>query len=91
MDRCLSNYEIFNLGESQTIELAKLIELLEKNLGKKAIIDRREMQAGDVPITFADIAKSKKMLNYNPHTQIEDGIPKFTEWLKTTIAKQSNV
>ena len=82
-----SNYEIFNLGESQTIELSKLIELLEKNLGKKAIIERREMQAGDVPITFADISKSRKLLNYNPQTKIEDGIPKFTEWLKTVFDK----
>lgn len=75
-----SDYEIFNLGESQTIELSKLIELLEKNLGKKAIIERREMQAGDVPVTFADISKAKELLSYNPQTKIEDGIPKFTEW-----------
>lgn len=75
-----SNCEIFNLGESQTIELSKLIELLEKNLNKKAIIERREMQAGDVPVTFADITKSRKLLNYNPQTKIEDGIPKFTDW-----------
>ena len=54
-------YEIFNLGESQTIELTGLIEILEENLGKKAIIDRQPMQAGDVPITFADISKAKKL------------------------------
>ncbi|MGI9035603.1 MAG: SDR family NAD(P)-dependent oxidoreductase [Pyrinomonadaceae bacterium] len=83
-----SNYEIFNLGESQTIELSKLIELLEKNLGKTAIIERREMQAGDVPITFADISKAKKLLNYNPQTKIEDGIPKFTEWFKSEKVKR---
>ncbi|MGI8555683.1 MAG: NAD-dependent epimerase/dehydratase family protein, partial [Pyrinomonadaceae bacterium] len=82
-----SNYEIFNLGESQTIELSELIELLEKNLGKKAIIERREMQAGDVPLTFADITKAREMLNYNPQTKIADGIPKFTDWLKNTFVK----
>ncbi|MGI8469821.1 MAG: GDP-mannose 4,6-dehydratase [Pyrinomonadaceae bacterium] len=75
-----SNYEIFNLGESQTVELSKLIELLEKNLGKTAIIEHREMQAGDVPVTFADITKARKLLNYNPQTKIENGIPKFTGW-----------
>ena len=75
-----SGYEIFNLGESETIELSKLIELLEENLGKKAIIERKPMQPGDVPITFADISKARKLLNYNPQTKIEDGIPKFTEW-----------
>lgn len=75
-----SNYEIFNLGESETVELSHLIDLLEKNLGKKAIIDRKPMQPGDVPQTFADISKARKLLNYNPQTKIEDGIPKFTEW-----------
>jgi UDP-glucuronate 4-epimerase len=75
-----SNYEIFNLGESQTIELKHLIELLEINLGKKAVIERREMQPGDVPVTFADISKAKELLGYNPQTKIEDGIPKFTRW-----------
>jgi UDP-glucuronate 4-epimerase len=80
-----ADYEIFNLGESQTIELSKLIELLEENLGKKAIIERKPMQPGDVPITFADISKARELLNYNPQTKIEDGIPKFTEWFKKSI------
>lgn len=75
-----SNHEIFNLGESETIELKDLIKLLEENLGKKAIIEQHEMQPGDVPITFADISKARKLLNYNPHTKIEDGIPKFVDW-----------
>lgn len=82
-----SNYEIFNLGESQTIELKDLIRLLEDNLGKIAIIERYEMQPGDVPVTFADIAKAQKLLNYNPQTKIEEGIPKFAEWFKGIKAK----
>jgi UDP-glucuronate 4-epimerase len=77
-----SNFEIFNLGESQTIELKELIELLEKSLGKKAIIERQEMQPGDVPITYADISKAKELLNYSPTTKIGQGIPKFVEWFK---------
>jgi len=75
-----SNYEIFNLGESQTIELNDLIKLLEGHLGKKAIIERKPMQPGDVPLTFADISKARELLNYNPTTKIEQGIPKFVEW-----------
>ena len=75
-----SNYEIFNLGESQTIELKDLIALLEENLGKKAIIERQPMQPGDVPITYADISKARELLGYNPQTKIEQGIPKFIEW-----------
>ncbi|HRH40640.1 MAG TPA: GDP-mannose 4,6-dehydratase [Pyrinomonadaceae bacterium] len=77
-----ANYEVFNLGESQTIELRELIEVLEENLGKKAIIDRQPMQPGDVPITFADISKAKDLLGYNPTTKIREGIPKFVEWFK---------
>jgi len=77
-----SNYEVFNLGESQTIELGELIEVLEENLGKKAVIERKPMQPGDVPVTFADISKARKLLNYNPTTRIKDGIPKFVEWFQ---------
>jgi UDP-glucuronate 4-epimerase len=83
-----SNYEIFNLGESQTIELKELIRLLEGNLGKKAIIERHEMQPGDVPVTFADISKARELLGYNPQTKIEEGIPKFTDWFKSEKVKK---
>ena len=73
-------YEVFNLGESQTVKLSYLIELLEKALGKKAVIDRQPLQPGDVPITFANIDKARRMLGYNPRVPIEQGIPKFVEW-----------
>ncbi|HMC26360.1 MAG TPA: SDR family NAD(P)-dependent oxidoreductase [Verrucomicrobiae bacterium] len=70
-------YEIFNLGESQTVKLSYLIELLEKALGKKAIVQRQSLQPGDVPITFASIDKARQKLGYNPRVPIEEGIPKF--------------
>ena len=73
-------YEIFNLGESQTVKLNYLIQLLEESLGKKAIIDHRPPEAGDVPITFADISKAQKALGYNPRVKIQEGIPRFIEW-----------
>ena len=75
-------YEIFNLGESQTVTLSRLIELLEKSLGQKAIIERLPAQAGDVPLTCADITKSTKMLGYAPKVKIDQGIPLFVEWFK---------
>jgi UDP-glucuronate 4-epimerase len=75
-------FEIFNLGESQTVELDYLISLIEKALGKKAIIDRQPAQPGDVPITYADISKARKMLGYNPQVKIQQGIPKFVEWFR---------
>ena len=75
-------YEIFNLGESQTVTLSRLIELLEKSLGKKAVIERLPVQPGDVPITFADISKSRAQLGYAPKVKIEDGIPLFVDWFR---------
>jgi len=75
-------FEIFNLGESQTVELDYLITLLEKALGKKAIIDRQPAQPGDVPITFADISKARQRLGYRPRVKVEEGIPKFVEWFR---------
>ena len=88
IDYNASDYEIFNLGESQTVELRYLIELIEKNLNKKAIIDRQPLQPGDVPQTFADISKSRELLNYNPQTKIEEGIAKFTGWFKESQKTQ---
>ena len=82
-------YDIFNLGESQTVTLSKLIELLERNLGRKAIIDRQPVQPGDVPITYADISKSRKHLGYNPRVRIEEGIPLFVEWFRKSTKTQN--
>jgi UDP-glucuronate 4-epimerase len=75
-------FEIFNLGESQTVTLTRLVELLEKSLGKKAILNRKPAQPGDVPITFADISKARVKLGYDPKIKIEEGIPLFVDWLR---------
>jgi UDP-glucuronate 4-epimerase len=75
-------FEIFNLGESQTVKLSRLIELLEQALGKKAVIERKAEQAGDVPLTCADITKSARKLGYAPKVKIDEGIPKFVEWFR---------
>lgn len=77
-----ADYEIFNLGESQTVELRELIALIERSLGKNAVIDRQPMQPGDVPVTYADISRAREKLGYNPTTKIADGIPKFVEWYR---------
>jgi UDP-glucuronate 4-epimerase len=79
-------HEVFNLGESETTELSRLIELIEQSLGKKAVIDRQPMQPGDVPVTFADISKAKRLLGYSPKIKIDDGVPKFVEWFCSRLA-----
>ena len=77
-------FEVFNLGESQTVKLNYLIELIEAALGKKAVIDRQPMQPGDVPITFADISRARARLGYQPQVKIEHGIKLFAEWFKNS-------
>jgi UDP-glucuronate 4-epimerase len=74
-------YEILNLGESETVKLSRLIELLENAIGKKAILDRKPPQPGDVPLTCADISKAREKLGYNPTVKIDRGIPLFVNWL----------
>jgi len=81
VDNCQS-YHIYNLGESRTIELRPLIALLEKELGRKAILDYQDNQPGDVPITYADITKAGVELGYNPTVNIEQGVKLFVEWYK---------
>ena len=75
-------FDIFNLGESQTVKLSELIALIEAALGKKAIIDRQPLQPGDVPITFADISKAREKLGYQPQVKVEKGIPLFVDWFR---------
>lgn len=75
-------YEIFNLGESQTVKLHRLIELLENALGQKAKIERHPLQPGDVPLTCADISKARQRLGYQPRVAIEAGIPLFVKWFE---------
>ena len=75
-------FEIFNLGESQTVKLSRIIELLEAALGRKAVIDRQPLQPGDVPATFADITKARARLGYDPQVKIEPGIKLFIDWFR---------
>jgi len=73
-------FEIFNLGESHTVTLARLVELLEQTLGMEARLDRQPLQAGDVPITYANVEKARRRLGYQPATTIESGLAKFATW-----------
>lgn len=81
-------FDIFNLGENETIELRELIAAIEHSLGKKAKINVLPEQPGDVPLTCADISKAKRLLGYNPKTKLRDGLPKFIDWfLRTQTSK----
>src|SRR5438876_11829326 len=73
-------FDVFNLGESQTIQLKDLIGAIETALGKKAKINRLPEQPGDMSLTCADTSKARKLLGYNPKTKFEDGLLKFVDW-----------
>lgn len=75
-------FEIVNLGESQTVTLARLVEVIEQSLGKKAILDRQPPQPGDVPITYANVEKARRLLGYAPKVKIDQGVPLFVEWFR---------
>ncbi len=81
-------FDIFNLGENETIQLRDLIAGIENALGEKAKINRLPEQPGDMPVTYADISKARKLLGYNPSTRLSDGLPRFIEWfLQSSLAK----
>jgi UDP-glucuronate 4-epimerase len=73
-------FDIFNLGENQTIELKDLIAAIEQALGRKAKINYLPEQPGDVPLTCADISKARRLLGYRPQTALAVGLPRFIEW-----------
>jgi UDP-glucuronate 4-epimerase len=73
-------FDIFNLGESETIQLKDLIVAIENALGKKAKINQLPEQPGDMPLTCADISKARKLLGYKPTTRLNEGLPRFVDW-----------
>ncbi len=78
-------FEIFNLGNSHPVRLADLIALLETATGRKALQERLPDQPGDVPITWANIDKAKRMLGYSPKTSMEQGLRNFVAWYRSTL------
>ena len=73
-------YDIFNLGESEIIQLKELISAIENALGKKAKVNPLPEQPGDMPLTCADISKARRLLGYNPTTKFSKGLPQFVDW-----------
>ena len=74
------HFDIFNLGESETIQLKDLIVAIENAVGKKAKINQLPEQPGDMPLTCANISKARELLGYNPTIRLSEGLPKFIDW-----------
>lgn len=75
-----AKFEVFNLGGSATTSLAELIAGIESATGRKALIEELPDQPGDVPMTYADISKARRLLGYDPRTTVAEGIGKYVAW-----------
>lgn len=78
------SFEIINLGNSNPVDLSSFISILERHTGKEARTRQFEEQKGDVPITYADISKARKILGWEPKTSLDFGIKKMVEWYITS-------
>jgi len=76
-------YEVINLGNNRPVELKHFISCIERELGKKAKMNLMPIQPGDVPETYADIEKAKKLLGFEPKIKIEEGTRKFIKWYRS--------
>lgn len=87
----LVNYNIFNIGNSDPIDLLKFIRLLEVQFGRIAKLELCQIQPGDVVSTCADISKLKSVFGYRPSTTIEDGVRIFANWYKEYYKINNNL
>lgn len=81
-----TDFEIINLGGSAANTLSQLIAGIEEILGKKATILYLPDQAGDVPLTFADVSKAHRLLGYTPGTPLRQGLERYVAWVKAAHA-----
>ena len=75
-------YKLYNIGNNNPIQLIRLIEILEHNLGRKAQINMLPMQPGDVPITYADVDDLIREIGFKPSTTLEEGLKRFVDWFR---------
>ena len=75
-------FKIYNIGNNQTVELMRFIEVLEECLGRKAEKNFLPMQMGDVQATWADVDDLRRDVGFKPSTPIEVGLKKFVDWYR---------
>ena len=75
-------YEIINLGGSETTQLRDLIDGIGRALGIELAIEQHPMPPGDVKRTYADISKAQELLGYEPDTSIDEGLQRFADWVQ---------
>lgn len=88
IDRC-SGYEVINLGRGEPVLLSDFVSLLEKRLGRKAMLRTEDMPKADIAFTSADITKAAQLLDYQPRISVEEGVGRFLDWYERVIANAS--
>ena len=87
--RVFAPWRVLNIGAGTRIDLMRFIELLELNLGRKAVINLLPAPPGDVPFTQADISDTTAALGYRPTTSVKEGVEAFSDWYKTWRAREA--
>jgi len=75
-------HALYNIGNSRSEDLMRVVELLERETGRKALLDPKPMQVGDVKETYADISAMERDLGFEPKTGIDEGVPRFVAWYR---------
>ena len=80
-------HALYNIGNNRSEDLMRVVELLERATGKKALLEPKPMQPGDVHETCADISAIERDHGFRPTTSIDEGIPRFVDWYRRYHAK----
>lgn len=86
IDRDLG-FEIVNLGESRTTTLSELVAIIERHVGKKAVLNKLPVQPGDVRLTCADVSKARRLLDYSPSTTVDEGVERYVAWYREQVTR----
>ncbi|MFQ5858868.1 MAG: NAD-dependent epimerase/dehydratase family protein [Anaerolineae bacterium] len=87
VDRPLG-YEIINLGRGEPVLLADFIRLVERNAGRPSDLIPKPMPAADIPYTYADVTKARRLLGYEPRISVEEGVARFWQWYRGVVLEQ---
>ena len=80
-------WRVYNIGNSQPVEVTEVVRLIEEAVGKSAICELLPMQPGDVPATFADVADLERDVGFRPKTPIAEGVRRFVDWYRGYAAR----
>jgi UDP-glucuronate 4-epimerase len=83
-------YEVINLGRGEPVLLADFVQLIEELAGKKAQLIPKPMPEADIPYTYADIAKARRLLSYDPQVSVREGVSRFWDWYQQAVLRQES-